>query len=86
LSRILRCTDFSENSARALNYAISLTEEYNAELTLLNVREHAPTPAKRELPIAAAQKQLDKLISPEQRKNLRIKAAVRVGKARRKSV
>lgn len=80
LDRVLLCTDFSENSERALNYAVSVAEEYNAELTLLNVLEHAPAPAKRQ-PAIAAQKQLDKLISPEQHKSLKIKTAVRVGKA-----
>src|SRR5579864_6803043 len=43
LSRILFCTDFSENSERALNYAISATAEYDAELTLLHVLEGAPS-------------------------------------------
>lgn len=32
LSRIVYCTDFSNNSERARGYAISLTAEYNAEL------------------------------------------------------
>src|SRR5215471_4162505 len=35
LSRILYCTDFSNNSERARAYAISLAAEYSAELTLL---------------------------------------------------
>ena len=39
LHRILFCTDFSENSERALNYAISATTEYDAELTRLHVLE-----------------------------------------------
>jgi len=43
LSRILFCADFSENSERALKYAISATAEYDAELTLLHVLEGAPS-------------------------------------------
>ena len=43
LSRILFCTDFSENSERALKYAISLTSEYDAELTLLAYIGEGPT-------------------------------------------
>jgi nucleotide-binding universal stress UspA family protein len=39
LSRILFCTDFSENSEQALSYAISATAEYDAELTLLHALE-----------------------------------------------
>jgi len=80
LNRILFCTDFSENSERALNYAISATAEYDAELTLLHVLEKVPSPAKTEEAIATATEQLDKLIPPEGRKTLKIKTAVRIGK------
>jgi nucleotide-binding universal stress UspA family protein len=47
LNRTLFCTDFSENSERALGHAISLTAEYNAELTLLHVLEPRVDPASR---------------------------------------
>jgi nucleotide-binding universal stress UspA family protein len=82
LTRILFCTDFSENSGRALTYAISATEEYDAELTLLHVLEEVPSPAKKEeaIAIATATEQLDKLIPPGARKTLKIKTAVRIGK------
>lgn len=81
LSRILFCTDFSTNSQRALNYAISAAEEYGAELTLLHVLEEAPSPAKAENTIATATAQLDKLIPAEKRKTLKFKTAVRIGKS-----
>lgn len=80
LRRILLCTDFSENSKRALDYAISLTEEYSAELTLMHVVEHAPSPAKKEEVLATAAQQLDKLIPIEKSSTLKSKAAVRIGK------
>ena len=80
LSRILFCADFSENSERALNYAISATEEYGAELTLLHVMEESPSPAKLEQAIAAVKERLDQLIPAEGRKTLNIKTAVRIGK------
>ena len=80
LDRILACTDFSKNPERDLNYAISTTAEYDAELTLLHVLEEVPRPAKREEVIDATTKQLDKLIPPEWRKTLKIKTAVRIGK------
>jgi nucleotide-binding universal stress UspA family protein len=80
LSRILFCADFSENSERALNYAISATEEYGAELTLLHVLEEPPNPAKLEQAIAAVKERLDQLIPAEGRKTLNIKTAVRIGK------
>ncbi len=86
LNRILFCTDFSENSERALNYAISATAEYDAELTLLHVLEEVPSPAKTEEAIAAATEQLNELIPPEARKTLKIKTAVRVGKPYRQII
>jgi nucleotide-binding universal stress UspA family protein len=80
LSRILFCADFSENSERALRYAISATAEYDAELTLLHVLEGVPSPAETEEATAAAADRLDKLIPPEGRKSLKIRTAVRTGK------
>jgi nucleotide-binding universal stress UspA family protein len=79
LSRILFCADFSQHSERAFNSAISATEEYDAELTLLHVLEEVPSPAKMEAAIAAATEQLDRLIL-EKRKALKFKTAVRIGK------
>ena len=79
LNRILFSTDFSENSERALNYAISAATEYDAELTLLHMLEDCASPAKKDEAIATATKQLDKLIPFGERKNLKIKTAVRVG-------
>ena len=80
LSRILFCTDFSENSRRALDYAISLAAEYNAELTLLHVREGVPSSANVEEATASATQQLENLIAPEGRRTGRIRTAVRIGK------
>jgi nucleotide-binding universal stress UspA family protein len=80
LNRILFCSDFSENSERALKYAISATEEYGADLTLLHVLEGIPNPAKTEEAIAAATVQLEKLIPLERRGALNVKTAVRTGK------
>lgn len=79
LSRILFCTDFSENSHRALDYAIALTEEYNAELTLVHVLENAPR-STSEQAAANATEQLDKLIPSELRKTDRVRTRVCVGK------
>jgi nucleotide-binding universal stress UspA family protein len=79
LSRILFCTDFSESSERALNYAISLTADYDAELTLLHVLEHVPSSANLEEARAAATEQLDRLIPPAGRKAGKIRTTVLVG-------
>ncbi len=80
LVRILFCTDFSENSERALSYAISATEEYDAELTLLHVLEETHSAARAEEVMAKAAAQLDQLIPAQARKSLKIKTAVRFGK------
>jgi nucleotide-binding universal stress UspA family protein len=80
LDRILACVDFSKDSEQALNYAFSATAEYGAELTLLHVLEKAPSAAKTDEAITEATAQLDKLIPPERRTALKIKAAVRTGK------
>ncbi|HSY63283.1 MAG TPA: universal stress protein [Terriglobales bacterium] len=80
LNGILFCTDFSENSGRALNYAVSATGEYDAELTLLHVLEEVPSRGKKDEAIAKATEQLDKLIPSQERNKLKIKTAVRIGK------
>lgn len=80
LSRILLCTDFSESSQRALEYAISVTEEYDAELTLMHVVEQVPSRATKEEVIETSGKELDKLIPAEKRKTHKIRTAVRIGK------
>jgi len=80
LSRILCCTDFSENSQRALDYAISLATEYKADLTLLHVLEDIPVSANIDGAIATATQQLDRLIPLEERNTGRIKTLVRIGK------
>ncbi len=79
LGRILFCTDFSENSQRAIDHAISLTEEYNAELTVLHVLEDTPHPANMEKAIAKATERLKNLLPTEGLDPDRIKTIVRIG-------
>ncbi len=79
LNRILFCTDFSENSERALGHAISLTAEYNAELTLLHVLEDIPSWSSIDEATSAATEQLDELVPPEKPKAGSIKTVVRRG-------
>jgi nucleotide-binding universal stress UspA family protein len=80
LRRVLMCADFSENSERALEYAISVTAEYNAELTLLHVVDKVKNPVQKEEVMTAVTKQLEKLIPTRKRKTLKIGTAVRIGK------
>src|SRR5229473_7581589 len=86
LSRILFCTDFSENSERALNYALSARAEYDAERTLLHGLEEVSPPAKKKEAITRAAEQLETLIPSEGRKTLKIKTAVRIGKPYRQII
>ena len=81
LRRVIFCTDFSEPSQRALEYALSAAAEFDAELTLLHVLENLPNSADIEEEIATAKKQLDKLIPPEGVKAGKIKTLVRIGRA-----
>jgi nucleotide-binding universal stress UspA family protein len=80
LGRILFCTDFSENSKWALNYATSLTADYDAELTLLHVLEDVPSSASIEEAKARATEQLNRLIPPEGLMAGKIKTIVLIGR------
>ena len=80
LSRIIYCTDFSNNSERAAGYAISLAAEYSAELTLLHVAESAADLAKAEALNTQRTQELDKLVSETECKDLHVGSVVRVGK------
>lgn len=81
LSRIVYCTDFSNNSERARGYALSLAAEYNAELTLLHVAENAREVADAATISAERIQKLDNLVSVEERKNLNVRSEVRFGRS-----
>jgi nucleotide-binding universal stress UspA family protein len=80
LRRVLFCADFSDNSAGALDYAISAAAEYDAELTLLHVVEPGLW-ANVEDATARATEQLGSLLSEEVGNEGRnVKMVVRVGR------
>jgi nucleotide-binding universal stress UspA family protein len=81
LRRVIFCTDFSDPSYRALDYALSAAAEFDAELTLVHVIEDIPSSADIEAAVATATQKLDKLIPPEGVKPARIKTLVRIGRA-----
>jgi nucleotide-binding universal stress UspA family protein len=83
LNRILFCTDFSDNSLRALSHALSLTAEYDAELNLLHVLKDIPSGSSIDEATATAMEQLDNLIPPEKLKagRIRSRSMVRRGSA-----
>jgi len=78
--RILCCTDFSDQSEQALEYAVSLAIEYGSELTLLHVLESVADSADIQNEIAKAMESLEKRISPETRRDCKTKTLVRIGK------
>jgi nucleotide-binding universal stress UspA family protein len=80
LQKILFCTDFSQQSERALSYAISLGMEYNAELTLLHVLENVPKSDDLEKETERIRQQLWKPVPPDARNWSTIKSVVRIGK------
>ena len=80
LRKILFCSDFSECSARSLQYALSLAAEYQAELSLLHVLEHAPAPSELQAETERARKRLEEPITAEARSRCKIDVIVRVGK------
>lgn len=81
LRKLLFCTDFSEYSTRALDHAVSIAAEYDAELTVLYVLEHMPASADLESVTKPLLVQLDGVIAPAARERCTIKPLVRVGKA-----
>lgn len=79
LRKVLFCTDFSENSSVALEYALSLAQEYQAELTVLHVLEQFPGPdltAKTQ----EVEHKLREPILPDALDWCTVKTVVRVGK------
>ncbi len=81
LHRVIFCTDFSDPARRALEYALSVAAEYDAEITLLHVLEDVQTLANINEAVAAATRQLDKLIPPEAASAKKAKTVVRIGRA-----
>ena len=80
MRRILFCTDFSEYSIKALDYALSLTVKYNSELALVHVLEDI-SESTRASQIANAKENLGRLISEEVKTKQAIEPIVRVGRA-----
>ena len=80
LRKILFGTDFSPHSERALQYALSLAEEYDAELTLLNVLDEVPPSTDLSTITADIIRQLEAPIPAEAREWCTIKSRLRVGR------
>lgn len=84
LRRVLFCTDFSEDSNRALEYALSLTAEYDSELILVHVLESFPAyGGTKESLKKKINEDLAKLVAAQRNEGRRIATTVRMGRAYR---
>jgi len=80
LRKILFATDFSRHAERALDYALSLAREYEAELTLLHVLEEIPPSWDLSTATADVVSRLEKPIPVEARDWCTPKPRMRVGR------
>jgi nucleotide-binding universal stress UspA family protein len=80
LRKILFGVDFSTYAERALLYALSLAEEYKAELTLLHVMEDFPLHKDLTVVTAEVVQQLERLLPSSARNCALLKPRLRVGK------
>lgn len=80
LGKILFCSDFSEYSERALQYALSLATEYKSDLSLMHVLEHIPSGQDRDVEIVRARQLLEDSVPEEARSCCSIKPIACVGK------
>jgi nucleotide-binding universal stress UspA family protein len=81
IRRILCCVDFSAHSRRALDYALSAADAYDAELSVLHVLDKVSDSADVAQETDAAMECLEKLLSPAAPRSPRIHLEVRLGKA-----
>jgi nucleotide-binding universal stress UspA family protein len=79
LRKVLFCTDFSDSSLVALEYALSLAEEYHAELTVLHVLEKFPG-TQLQAKTEQVKHEILRPIPPDALDACTLKASVRVGK------
>jgi nucleotide-binding universal stress UspA family protein len=79
LRRILLCTDFSNCASRATQYALSLAQEYNSELTLLHVVENLGREGS-EAVMREADRKLEELVPEDARNWCTVRTIVRIGK------
>jgi len=77
LRKILLCTDFSKCANTATKYALSLAQEYNAQLTLLHVLEVFPE-YKAPTVMEEARRKLEALVPGDVRNWCTVKTAVRI--------
>jgi nucleotide-binding universal stress UspA family protein len=81
IRRILCCVDFSTNSERAVEFALSLADGYDAEVTALHVLDDISSPEEIKTETTRTMENLEKLIPPATKGSTKTHFAVRQGKA-----
>jgi nucleotide-binding universal stress UspA family protein len=80
LHKVLLATDFSRHSERALDYALSLQEEYQAELTLIHVVEEFPHAWDLSAVTGDVAQRLEEAIPARARDSGLVRSRIRVGR------
>jgi nucleotide-binding universal stress UspA family protein len=80
LRKILLATDFSQHSERAVDYALSLQAEYEAELTLVHVVEEFPHAWDMTAVTSDAAQRLEEAIPAAARESGLIRSRIRFGR------
>ncbi len=80
IRRILFCVDFSAHSDAGLRYALSLAQEYNADLTLLHVMEDSAGAKDMDKACAATDEKLRGLLGLGGPTNAKVKTHLGIGK------
>lgn len=87
LKRIVYCADFSKSSWEALDYALSLSAEYDAELTMMHVVERVATSSEAfEGAKAKAVALLEGMVSARSAQSAKAKIVVCAGEAYREII
>jgi len=81
IRRIVCCVDFSAHSRRALEYALSAAEAYDAEVSVLHVLDDISGSADIGTETAAAMDKLEKLFPAAAPRSTKTHLEVRLGKA-----
>lgn len=80
IRKMLLCSDLSDLSRHAMEYAFTMAEGHGAELTLLHVLEDIQKSEDLQSATEEAAKQLEESIAPEVRDECPVKVIVRLGK------
>ena len=80
LRKILLGTDFSDHALRALDYALSLGMEYQAELSLVHVLEEIPQDKELQPEMERLVQQMEAPLPDDARNWCTIRSTVRIGK------